>query len=295
MPRENRWTFIPPPACTFQLHKDGVILQFQKGLELAVERYMRGWIAVYESAARHKALPGMNGEKWPQWENVQSQAVGVTSWLFTLPPSVRVHTAMLTNQSGGIVIGASRGGVPGSITLYFPAGQEVEVGEALHDALDKNSGRRRNLRGPGVTLTATTRTTAPSTARAIRHLPAGQRPGVAPAGAPLIAQAVRADSMARAARIGDEFFARLAAEHGLESTPAASHTADTEEPPPPSANAYESDAPPSLESEAILAPQTAPAAPPAFNIPKCTCPDTQRSTGAHTGGCPAEDYPMSMC
>jgi hypothetical protein len=262
--KERTWVFIPPPGASFQVWADGLRLSFRKDLGDAVEEYLRVYLA-YEGAGRRIAPP--------VWRDPPpATEAGVAMWPIPLPSDVRAFVAPLTDQGGRIVVGASRH-MPGSLTLTFAAGREVEIGEAIHDALDKASGRTRSTprRAPSVLQ--------PTHARGARHVPS---PAIGPLAAKVESDqahsAYNVQRMVTAKRIGEDFFANLAQQEGLTSSP----TADTEPAPP-------------ISDESPATPHNV-APPGVAPLPRivCTCPPAIAGTGAHVEGCPAEDIPPGM-
>jgi hypothetical protein len=310
MIQEQRWEFHPPPGASFQMHPNGIQLSFAKGIEIYVEGFLRSWLGVYESSARHKAPPGAHGETWPVWPALKPQPPqGLSHWLMQFPKFARVHMVPGMSFPGGIAVDVTRG-APGSIFVQFPFGREQAVLKVIRDSLDKATGHTDEE----FRVLASTPPKG-RIQRSTRHM----MPAV-----PVPPVNAKPNPISQARRLGDAFFAKLGIddlevqEDAEEAVPEYGGVVMPPESPIAKQiqNAAHQEALRKLASLPLeirqsLSPElvaeidpyvqganhdTIPTpAPPAMQqLPLCTCAINVTSLGAHSEGCPAEGYPPHM-
>jgi hypothetical protein len=257
MLHDQRWEFHPPPGASFQLHPDGIQLQFAKGREIEVERYFRQWLAVYESVARHQSQPGMHGEQWPVWPQLPpiNPPQGLTQWLLNFPPFARVYMVPGMSFPGGIAVDVTRG-APGSIHIQFIHGNELAIIAYIRASLDKATGHTQSQFENLSTIVQGKRLQ-----RGSHHLPSANITHITK-------NATMDDLIADARKIGDEFFANMGLALSQDTIPAE----------------------PMIDDSPMVANRGSNAA----ALPTCICLPSITAMGAHSEGCPAENYPPHM-
>jgi hypothetical protein len=261
---------------------------------------------VYGSAARHNALPGQHGERWPVWSKEASPAAGKppVSWLLGITGDGVQVDITPSAVDGRIISGPEFGSAPGNVTVRFPKGREFEIGQAMWDAVEAafrgkdpamlRAARHRKASNPPPPAPPQPKLVEPppadDTEEAAKQIlrVAAERPAPAQV---LQAAAERSNQASQARAAGDEFFTKL------ESRPVKSETEETDDVPDFFSGASQIA---TRDTEPPPPPSAAPSPPPitkpvaSAGLPQCTCPPAVKGSGAHAEGCPAEDIPPGM-